>query len=115
MPGDVGRHLLHLHVKLVIGVVASSGAMQEPKTTCEASGYAAMGNPGVSWTLAGVGAASSSALPDGQYSSDLRAHEKCGKIAKVHFLRFLGVERKNFMWNLGTNSAFIAIHRLFLL
>lgn len=90
--------------------------MQEPKTTCEASGYAAMGNPGVSWTLAGnVGAASSSALPDGQYSSDLRGMKNVGKIANVHFLRFFGVERKNFMWNLGTNSAFIAIHRLFLL
>ena len=49
--------------------------MQEPRTTCEASGYAAMGNPGVSWTLAGVGAASSSALPDGQCSRDLREEE----------------------------------------
>lgn len=65
--------------------------MQEPKTTCEASGYAAMGNPGVSWTLAAhVGAASSTALPDGQYSHDLRGMKNVGKIATVHFFAFFG-------------------------
>jgi len=90
--------------------------MQEPKTTCEASGYAAMGNPGVSWTLAAhVGAASSSALPDGQCSSDLRGMKNVEKLRFCAFFGFFRVERKNFMWNLGTNSAFIAIHRLFLL
>lgn len=54
--------------------------MQEPKTNCtEASGHAAMDDPGVSWTLAGnVGAASSSALPDGQYSRDLKGIKKIG-------------------------------------
>lgn len=93
--------------------------MQEPKTTCEASGYAAMGNPGVSWTLAGVGAASSSTLPDGQYSSDLRGMKNVEKLRMCIFLRFLEEFHVEFGYEFSVHSdtpPFLAvIHRVWLL